>query len=312
LVRLGYTLSEIKDILNHLEERETIEGAPHFKAEHLPVFDCAFRAQHGTRSIGWEGHIRMMAATQPFLSGAISKTINLPTDATVEDVMRAYELSWKLGLKAVAIYRDGCKRSQPLSTSKEEQKAEVKAVRRRMPDERRAITHKFSIGGHEGYITVGMYDDGSPGEVFLSMAKEGTVVSGLVDSIAIAISLALQHGVPLSLLVEKFSHTRFEPSGFTGNPKIPMAKSVLDYVFRWLGQKFLNAEQAQTSEQEAQLPTITNGLTHSLASANTDAPKFVFKPQEDAPPCSECGSLEVVRNGACYKCLNCGTSMGCS
>jgi ribonucleoside-diphosphate reductase alpha chain len=308
LVRLGYELTEIKDILNYLEERETIEGAPHLKAEHVPVFDCAFRAQHGKRSIAWEGHIRMMAAVQPFLSGAISKTVNMPNEATVEDVMRAYEQSWKLGLKAVAIYRDGCKRSQPLSTSKDGDKKllEAKAVRRRMPDERQAITHKFSIAGHEGYLTVGMYEDGSPGEIFLSMAKEGTVVSGLVDSIAIAVSLALQHGVPLSLLVEKFSHTRFEPAGFTGNPQIPMAKSVLDYVFRWLSLKFLNGQEAQAAEQEAKLPTITKDLPVQ------GKLKLTFKPQTDAPPCSECHSLEVVRNGACYKCLNCGASMGCS
>ncbi len=314
LVRLGYDLAQIKDILNHLEERETIEDAPHLKAEHLAVFDCAFRAQHGKRSIAWEGHVRMMAATQPFLSGAISKTVNMPTEATVDDVARAYEMSWKLGLKAVAIYRDGCKRSQPLSTSKDaDKKVELKAVRRRMPDERKAITHKFSIAGHEGYLTVGMYDDGSPGEVFLSMAKEGTVVSGLVDSIAIAVSLALQHGVPLSLLVEKFSHTRFEPSGFTGNPQIPMAKSVLDYVFRWLSLKFLNSEQAQEAELEAKLPTITKDLnTLAVNSDNANQLKLTFKPQTDAPPCSECHSLEVVRNGACYKCLNCGASMGCS
>jgi len=292
----------------------------------LPVFDCAFRAQNGKRSISWLGHIRMMAAVQPFLSGAISKTVNMPTEATVEDVMHAYEQSWKLGLKAVAIYRDGCKRSQPLSTSKDGDKKlmEAKAVRRRMPDERQALTHKFSIAGHEGYLTVGMYEDGTPGEIFLSMAKEGTVVSGLVDSIAIAVSLALQHGVPLSLLVEKFSHTRFEPAGFTGNPQIPMAKSVLDYVFRWLSLKFLNGADAQAAEQEAKLPTITKDLQAAVNGAvvqNAQGPavnplqgtlRLTFKPQTDAPPCSECHSLEVVRNGACYKCLNCGASMGCS
>ncbi len=321
LVRLGYELVQVKEILAYLEERETIEGAPHLAAEHLPVFDCAFRAHHGTRSIPWEGHLRMMAAVQPFLSGAISKTVNMPNDATVDDVERAYMLGWKLGLKAVAIYRDGCKRSQPLSTSKEAKKevdlakAEAKALRRRMPDERQSITHKFSIAGHEGYITVGMYEDGSPGEVFLSMAKEGTVVSGLVDSIAIAISLALQHGVPLSLLVEKFSHTRFEPSGFTGNRDIPMAKSILDYVFRWLSLKFLTAEQRKETELEATKPTISTELNGALKAAGDTPPnqmKFTFAAQTDAPPCSECGSIEVVRNGACYKCLNCGTSMGCS
>ena len=327
LVRLGYELQQIKDILNYIEERETIEGAPHLQAKDVAVFDCAFRAQHGKRSISWEGHIRMMAAVQPFLSGAISKTVNMPTEATVEDVMHAYEQSWKLGLKAVAIYRDGCKRSQPLSTSKDGDKklvVEAKAVRRRMPDERQALTHKFSIAGHEGYLTVGMYEDGTPGEIFLSMAKEGTVVSGLVDSIAIAVSLALQHGVPLSLLVEKFSHTRFEPAGFTGNPQIPMAKSVLDYVFRWLSLKFLNGADAQAAEQDAKLPTITKDLQAAASGAVVQGAqasavnplqgtlRLTFKPQTDAPPCSECHSLEVVRNGACYKCLNCGASMGCS
>ncbi|MCC6809556.1 MAG: vitamin B12-dependent ribonucleotide reductase [Deltaproteobacteria bacterium] len=324
LVRLGYELQQIKEILNYLEERETIEGAPGLKPEHLPVFDCAFRAQHGTRSIPWEGHLRMMAAVQPFLSGAISKTVNMPTEATIEDVERAYTLGWKLGLKAVAIYRDGCKRSQPLSTSKEKTKevdlvkAEAKPTRRRMPDERQSITHKFSIAGHEGYITVGMYEDGSPGEVFLSMSKEGTVVSGLVDSIAIAISLSLQHGVPLALLVEKYSHTRFEPSGFTGNPQIPMAKSILDYIFRWLALKFLTPTERKETELEAAKPTISTELNGSTTASRTlgDTPvnqlKFTFAAQTDAPPCSECGSIEVVRNGACYKCLNCGASMGCS
>jgi ribonucleoside-diphosphate reductase alpha chain len=287
---------------------------------HLPVFDCAFKPARGVRSIHYMGHIKMVGATQPFLSGAISKTVNMPTEATIEDVERAYLLGWKLNLKAIAIYRDGCKRSQPLSTSKEAKKevdlakAEAKPTRRRMPDERQSITHKFSIAGHEGYITVGMYEDGSPGEVFMSMAKEGTVVSGLVDSIAIAISLALQHGVPLALLVEKFSHTRFEPSGFTGNRDIPMAKSILDYVFRWLSLKFLTVEQRKETELEAAKPTISTELVGLKSAGDTPANqmKFTFAAQTDAPPCSECGSIEVVRNGACYKCLNCGTSMGCS
>jgi len=325
LVRLGYELTQVKDILNYLETQETIEAAPHLKDEHLPVFDCAFRARQGVRSIAWQGHLRMMAATQPFLSGAISKTINMPHDATVEDVMEAYQMGWKLGLKAVAIYRDGCKRSQPLSTSQDKTEqttlsaTEQKPLRRRMPDERQSLTHKFSIAGHEGYLTVGMYEDGAPGEIFLSMAKEGTVVSGLVDAIAIAISLALQHGVPLSLLVEKFSHTRFEPSGFTGNEKIPYAKSILDYVFRWLGQKFINVEKQVTSTLNV-LPTTKTETkietkTSIMAQDNARSPvslNTTFKPQSDAPPCVECGALEVVRNGACYKCMNCGTSMGCS
>ena len=246
LQRLGYSTTESQGIIGYLDQKETIEGAPALKPEHLPVFDCAFKPAKGERSIHWMGHLRMMGATQPFLSGAISKTVNLPTNATVEDIEQAYLESWKLGLKAVAVYRDGCKRSQPLNTSKEEPKLEALpvdsagAVRRRLPDERRSITHKFSIGGHEGYLTVGMYDDGTPGELFVVMAKEGSVVSGLMDSFATSVSLALQYGVPLRVLVDKFSHTRFEPSGFTGNPDIPIAKSITDYIFRWLSLKFDN------------------------------------------------------------------------
>src|SRR6185503_15354407 len=252
LAKLGYQESQVKAILAYIDERETIEGAPHLDAEHLAVFDCAFRAQSGKRSIAYMGHVRMMAACQPFLSGAISKTVNLPNDCTVEDIETAYVEAWKLGLKAIAVYRDGCKRTQPLPTGADKSKAAKpaaaaaaeaqvvfdaskpmgppSAVRRKLPDERHSLTHKFSIGGHDGYITCGLYADGTPGELFVRMAKEGSTVAGLMDSFATAISLALQHGVPLRLLSEKLRGTQFEPRGFTGNPEIPMAKSIMDYI----------------------------------------------------------------------------------
>ncbi len=259
LRKLGYTPIQVEEILRFVDEREMIEGAPQLKDEHLAIFDCAFPPREGKRSIQWMGHIKMMAAVQPFLSGAISKTVNMPTDATPEDIQQAYVEGWKLGLKAIAVYRDGCKRSQPLSTSKEEAKggeepvaavvaapvAEGRPARRKLPDERHAITHKFSIAGHEGYITVGMYEDGKPGEIFLVMAKEGSTISGLMDAFATSISMALQYGVPLEALVEKFSHVRFEPSGFTKNPEIPYAKSITDYIFRWLASKFLSIERQE-------------------------------------------------------------------
>jgi ribonucleoside-diphosphate reductase alpha chain len=311
---------------------ETIEGAPGLRDEHLPVFDCAFKPKSGTRSIHYMGHIRMMGAVQPFLSGAISKTVNMPQAATAEEIEKAYLEAWKLGLKAIAVYRDGCKRSQPLNTGKEEaRKAQaapegaIRLARRRLPDERRAITHKFSIGGHEGYLTVGMYDDGNPGELFVTMAKEGSVVSGLMDSFATSISMALQYGVPLKVLVDKFSHTRFEPSGFTGNPDIPIAKSITDYIFRWLALKFLPREDGAAATRE--LPPGTAPAAPKLpAAGNTvearatvipgpvvavQAEEPAYLAQADAPPCPNCGSI-TVRNGACYKCVNCGSTTGCS
>ena len=327
LSKLGYSPAQIESIISYLNEHETIEGAPGLKAEHLPVFDCAFQPAKGERSIHWMGHIRMIGATQPFLSGAISKTVNLPANATVEDIEQAYMAAWRSGLKAIAVYRDGCKRSQPLNTKKSDeiQKApeataspgppEARAVRRRLPDERKALTHKFSIGGHEGYLTVGMYEDGQPGELFCVMAKEGSVVSGLMDSFATAISLSLQYGVPLKVLVDKFSHTRFEPSGFTGNPHIPIAKSITDYIFRWLALKFLPRED---------IPQNGNGHEHGAAPANGDAKlatpeakasaaseRDAFLNQQDAPPCHTCGAI-MIRNGACYRCANCGSTSGCS
>jgi len=317
LQRLGYSQEQIEDIMAYIERTDTIEGAPHLKPDHLPVFDCAFKPANGQRSIHYMGHIKMMGAVQPFLSGAISKTVNMPNDATVEDIMEAYIEAWKLGVKAIAIYRDGSKRTQPLSTKKtseqlEKQPHEARPVRRKLPDERQSITHKFSVGGHEGYITVGLYPDGKPGEIFITMSKEGSVVSGLMDSFATAISLALQYGVPLETLVNKFAHMRFEPSGVTNNPQIRFAKSIMDYIFRWLALKFLPPEQQPASE----VASIENhtGLAEKVsepAQTLRAAEQLVFQLQADAPPCPECGSI-MVRNGACYKCLNCGATSGCS
>ncbi|MBM4778049.1 MAG: vitamin B12-dependent ribonucleotide reductase [Archangiaceae bacterium] len=326
LQKLGYSSTEIEGITTYLDKNDTIEGASQLKAEHLPVFDCAFRPAKGTRSIHYMGHIKMMGAAQPFLSGAISKTVNLPNEATVEDIEMAYLESWRAGLKAVAVYRDGCKRSQPLNTSKEAKKEEVAApaaavqrdARHRLPDERRAITHKFSIAGHEGYLTVGMYEDGQPGELFITMAKEGSTVSGLMDSFATAISLALQYGVPLQVLADKFSHTRFEPAGFTNNPDLPIAKSITDYIFRWLSLKFLPQEGASESLMEAEAKKVAAAQpvkaptpTPPAAAMDTKAASFSFLNQADAPPCPVCGTI-TVRNGACYKCHNCGATTGCS
>jgi len=325
LTKLGYQPAQVESLAAYLNEHETIEGAPDLKPEHLAVFDCAFRPAKGERSIHWMGHIRMMGATQPFLSGAISKTVNLPTNATVEDIEQAYMAAWRNGLKAIAVYRDGCKRSQPLNTKKSDAaekpqvvaaqaSADFRVVRRRLPDERKALTHKFSIGGHEGYLTVGMYEDGQPGELFCVMAKEGSVVSGLMDSFATAISLSLQYGVPLKVLVDKFSHTRFEPSGFTGNPQIPIAKSITDYIFRWLALKFLPREDIPESmrlheaEPSARPP---EARADSERKALPSTAREAFLNQEDAPPCHTCGAI-MIRNGACYRCANCGSTSGCS
>jgi ribonucleoside-diphosphate reductase alpha chain len=356
LSKLGYNDDQAKEIVEYVDTEETIEGAPGLKEEHLPVFDCAFRAANGTRSIHYQGHIRMMAAAQPFISGAISKTVNLPPDSTVEDVQDAYMESWKQGLKAVAIYRDGCKRTQPLSTSKTDPGlakaggavAEVPvvngppaAVRKKLPDERQSFTHKFSVAGHEGYIHVGLYETGEPGEIFVKMAKEGSTISGLMDSFATAISLALQHGVPLRLLVDKFSRTRFEPYGFTENPEIPRASSIMDYLFRWLGAKFIKREpevtEATPAPASAEAPASAavsrvgevvaaahkvevidatalrsnghaNGNGSAKAHGNGD---YSFIARTDAPTCPECGSI-MIPNGSCHKCVNCGTTSGCS
>lgn len=326
LKRLNYDKEQIRAIVEYIDEHDTIEGAPELKDEHLPVFDCAFKASKGARSIHHMGHLKMLAAVQPFVSGAISKTINMPEDTTPEEIEEAYIQGWNLGLKAIAIYRDGCKRSQPLSTSSEEveqqtekqaESGERKAYRRKLPDERRAITHKFSINGHEGYLTVGMYEDGKPGEIFLVMAKEGSTISGLMDAFATAISIALQYGVPLQTVVDKFTHTRFEPSGFTNNPEIPIAKSIMDYIFRWLASKFLGREEQQAAgvilrDEEPAAGAGDSVLPpDALGTGKTAGREVAFLYQQDAPSCHDCGSI-MVRNGTCYKCLNCGSSSGCS
>ena len=318
LIKLGYTPAQAEQIVSHIDATGTIESAPHLKPEHLAVFDCSFRPANGTRSIHYMGHVRMMAAVQPFISGAISKTINMPEESTVEDIMNAYIESWKLGLKAVAIYRDNSKRVQPLSSSSGkgekkqaaaaqaapvQEKVVYRPIRRKLPDERRSITHKFSIGGHEGYITVGMYDDGTPGELFVTMAKEGSTISGLMDAFATAVSFSLQYGVPLKFLVDKFSHVRFEPGGWTGNQQIPYAKSIMDYIFRWLGYKFLGPEYAVTEAGE------TTTLRPTEADPQQQLP--FAQMTADAPLCAECGSI-MTRNGSCYKCGNCGGTSGCS
>jgi ribonucleoside-diphosphate reductase alpha chain len=304
------------------------------------VFDCAFKAMKGTRSIHYMGHIKMMGAVQPFISGAISKTVNVPKAATVEEIEQAYIDSWRIGAKAVSIYRDGSKRTQPLNTSKaavlragvleEATAAAPMPARHKLPDERKSLTHKFDIAGHEGYITVGLYEDGMPGELFLTMAKEGSTISGFADAFAQAISYALQYGVPLQDLVDKFSHVRFEPAGMTRNPDVRFAKSIVDYIFRWMAAKFLspeaqyragvnNVQETATTPEQLTLdvaamakPEADTRSTGASAPVRPTASKFsAMQNQEDAPPCSTCGSI-MVRSGACYKCANCGTTSGCA
>jgi ribonucleoside-diphosphate reductase alpha chain len=415
LATAGYDQPQIGSILAYIDEHDTIEGSPDLKDEHLPIFDCAFIPRNGKRSIAWQAHILMMAAAQPFLSGAISKTVNMPRESTPDDIAKSYFDGWKLGLKALAIYRDGSKESQPLSTSTEGQKAAAALVakprRERLPDTRQSITHKFNVSGHEGYITVGLYEDGRPGELFITMAKEGSTIGGLMDAFGTSVSMSLQYGVPLEDYVRKFSHMRFEPQGYTKNPDIRIAKSLIDYIFRWLGITFLagykeasmgvlpasakdtDGQSATESandlplsdDSEANLPTMTakkpggspkstSGGTASSASATAKSPsaKSTAKPtahkaqanghtngatkgqtngngytataatdisakvlaragvpvkgadgpntarselfadfQSDAPACDNCGAI-TVRNGNCYLCHNCGSSMGCS
>ena len=348
LMNLGYPPEQVAQIVDFIDANGAIEGAPGLKAEHLAVFDCSL-ATPGGRSISWRGHLRMMAAAQPFLSGAISKTINMPEESTVEDIMEAYTESWKFGLKAVAIYRDNSKGSQPLSVSgkkKDEKpavapapatveaplaKVEIPAAveqqelfdrtrRRKLPNERDSITHKFSIGGHEGYLTVGKYQDGQPGEIFIKMAKEGSTLSGIMDAFALSVSIALQYGVPLRALVDKFVNSRFEPSGYTGNPRIRYAKSVVDYIGRWLGGKFISSDYL---DGEVGAGEETGSAAVAMPSAKSPTPVAVMKAPEqeastrpraaidDAPSCSECGML-MTPNGSCYKCSNCGSTSGCS
>ncbi len=319
LRRIGYTEDAVLRIVSWIDEHETIEGAPDLEDRHLPVFDCAFRAPNGARSIHWMGHVRMMGAVQPFLSGAISKTVNLPETASSDDIMQAYIEGWKLGLKSLAVYRDASKRTQPLNAGRDVAKVVSldvgRPVRHKLPDERSAMTHKFSIAGHEGYLTVGLYADGQPGEIFLRVAKEGSTVSGLMDTIATMTSIALQYGVPLKALVDKFSHTRFEPSGFTNNPEIPIAKSTTDYVFRYLGNRYLKGQPEVADEQDEQTtamsPTPLRVVVAGGSGSREPSLPYRIVNQADAPSCSDCGSI-MVRSGACYKCANCGSTSGCS
>ena len=419
LKKLGYDAKQAEEIVAWIDEHETIEGAPHLSDPHLDVFDCAFKPANGTRSIHYNGHLAMMAAVQPFISGAISKTVNMPEASTPEEIAKVYIDGWKLGLKAIAVYRDNSKRSQPLNMKREggdsaktasapEVQTIYKPMRRRLADERASITHKFNVGGHEGYLTIGMYEDGTPGEIFLRMAKEGSTISGLMDSFATAISLALQYGVPLKDLVNKFSHLRFEPAGFTGNRDIPMAKSLVDYIFRYMATKFMSQAEkdgvgiinrqltladaagvsgeaatgpattadtaaasaphaaqpltdsdstrsadtdsstsatqsvpstADTDSEEVRQPAanvqvggetvsakaevVTNGLLDGLKivaqnSVEKDRAERLAVGQApvvfdtaDSPACTDCGSI-MVRNGSCYKCINCGATSGCS
>ena len=376
LERLGYSQNQVRHILDYIEEHDTIEGAPGLKDEHLPVFDCAFKPAKGTRSIQFMGHLRMMSATQPFLSGAISKTVNMPKESTVEDIRDVYVQGWRMGLKAVAIYRDGSKISQPLNLKKKEKEEKLAQApapapvpppkptpkRRRMPATATSMRHKFEVGGHEGYLHVGLFEENVPGEVFITMAKEGSTVGGMMDAFATAISLCLQYGVPLEALVKKFSHQRFEPNGLTSNPDIPFAKSIVDYIFRWLGLSFLDEYRSSVSRRPGtgeSSPSATEGVKDdgiasgtegAGAAAGTDVAaagvssagltgsegrdggpqagrldRRLGRPaasvariddqfshfQEDAPACDVCGSI-TVRNGNCYKCYNCGSSLGCS
>jgi ribonucleoside-diphosphate reductase alpha chain len=383
LNRLGYSEAQIAKIVAHVEKHDTIEDvtedgqtiASGLKAEHLPVFDCAFKAHKGQRSISYTAHLKMMGAAQPFISGAISKTVNMPNDATAAEIRNAYVDAWKMGLKCVAIYRDGSKRSQPLNTKKTNEggdktatpvtaEAEAKAsarvneleteieeletlvaglrkdsgkpLRRRLTDTRMAVNHKFDIAGHEGYLTVGLFEDGRPGELFVTMAKEGSTIGGLMDTIGALTSMALQYGVPLEGLVKKFAHQRFEPSGFTKNPDIRQASSIIDYVFRWMGCQFVEGYKESTAPKRPQADLPIPGLTDvEKAVANRSSQELPpthgnevslktvttisratlltasFVNQSDAPACPGCGSM-TVRNGACYKCLNCGESLGCS
>ncbi len=388
LHRLGYSAQDCERIIAHIEKFDTIEDvtdgsqtvASGLKPEHLPIFDCAFKPYRGQRSIQALAHLKMMGAAQPFISGAISKTVNMSNESTIEDIRDAYVQAWKMGLKCVAIYRDGSKRSQPLNTKRtgdgedkaaavdtsaleariKELDAEVaqlavhagKPLRRRLSDTRTAITHKFDIAGHEGYLTVGLFDNNQPGELFITMAKEGSTIGGLMDGIGTLTSLALQYGVPLEALVRKFAHVRFEPSGFTKNPEIRNAASITDYVFRWMAHQFIpgfreanspnrnQPELAIPGLQEAEKKKVNRPVPELALAEDTEvleaksgnggngkghAPAKPAHPerqvknlsdavahfQQDAPTCPNCGHV-TVRNGACYKCLNCGESLGCS
>jgi ribonucleoside-diphosphate reductase alpha chain len=329
LDKLGYAPDEVKEIEAFIDERNTIVGAPYVKSEHYPVFDCAI----GDRAIHYTGHVKMMGAVQPFISGAISKTVNLPETATVDEVAQLYVESWKLGVKAIAIYRDNCKVAQPLSGKADaSQTLPVGAPtvsappvpltqRRRLPEERTEVGRKFRVGDHEGYIHVGLYDDGTPGDIFVDIAKEGTALAGLMNCFMIAVSIGLQYGVPLEVWVSKFAHMRFEPSGMTNDADIRIAKSIPDYVFRWMGKKFLDVEQQEevgilSPEVRARLAASYAGGEEKPAEAGASeaAPPgqtALFNNWEDAVECAKCGG-RMVRTGSCYTCRDCGTNTGCS
>jgi ribonucleoside-diphosphate reductase alpha chain len=332
LDKLGYAPDEVKEIEAFIDERNTIVGAPYVKSEHYPVFDCAI----GDRAIHYTGHVKMMGAVQPFISGAISKTVNLPETATVDEVAQLYVESWKLGVKAIAIYRDNCKVAQPLSGKADaSQTLAVGAPtvaappvpltqRRRLPEDRTEVGRKFRVGDYEGYIHVGLYDDGTPGDIFIDIAKEGTTLAGLMNSFMISVSLGLQYGVPLEVYVSKFAHMRFEPSGMTNDPDIRVAKSIVDYVFRWMGKKFLTIDQQEeigvlSPEVRARLAqsyaALEGGATPEAAPITGDvAPPgqtALFNNWEDAVECAKCGG-RMVRTGSCYTCRDCGTNTGCS
>jgi ribonucleoside-diphosphate reductase alpha chain len=328
LEKLGYSPDEISEIEAFIDERNTIVSAPYVKSEHYPVFDCAI----GDRAIHYTGHVKMMGAAQPFISGAISKTVNLPETATVDEVAQLYVESWKLGVKAIAIYRDNCKVAQPLSGKSDGTLAVADAPaappvpltqRRRLPEDRNEVGRKFRVGDYEGYIHVGLYEDGTPGDIFVDIAKEGTTLAGLMNSFMISVSLGLQYGVPLEVYVSKFAHMRFEPSGMTNDADIRIAKSIVDYVFRWMGKKFLTADQQQeigilTPEVKARLAEsyslLENGSAEAPAAPAEAAPPgqtALFNNWEDAVECAKCGG-RMVRTGSCYTCRDCGTNTGCS
>ncbi len=320
LEKLGYAPREVAEIVAYVDDRNSVVGAPNVKAEHFPVFDCAV----GDRAIHYLGHVKMMGATQPFISGAISKTVNLPEEASVEDVMNLYIEAWRLGVKAIAIYRDNCKVAQPLSSSGSEGKATPPVhvrERKRLPLDRTEIGRKFQVGDHEGYIHVGLYDDGSPGDIFVDIAKDGTTMAGLMNSLCLAVSMGLQYGVPPEVYVSKLSHMRFEPSGLTNDTDIRVAKSIVDYIFRWFGKKFLTPEQQEEAgilspEVKAMLADryANGGETAAPASpGETPSPgqTALFNSWEDAVECARCGG-RMVRTGSCYTCRDCGTNTGCS
>ena len=322
LEKLGYAPTEVDEVVAFIDERNTIVGAPYVKSEHYPVFDCAV----GERAIHYRGHVKMMGAIQPFISGAISKTVNLPETATIDDVSKLYTEAWKLGIKAVAIYRDNCKVAQPLSGKSDKSAQQPLAPaglvaaprRRRLPDDRTEVGRKFRVGEYEGYIHVGVFDDGQPGDIFVDIAKDGTTLQGLMNSLCIAVSMGLQYGVPAEVYVSKLSHLRFEPSGPTNDADIRAAKSIPDYIFRWLGKKFLDVDQQEeagilSAEVRAKLADqyANGGATSTPA---TDAPTpgqtALFNSFEDAIECNRCGG-RMVRAGTCYTCRDCGTSTGC-